>query len=393
MLDTPGQADSLDEVPFDAHNQSDAQKAMHRVRFPRLDDESLMCFTEGFKRWITNEMFSKQARQHFEQELQSRGLPVHDETLSYEGCFDTMVANPAYAARLRLNRSAQHLMWDRAFRAFHKDADACMAALEATDSSGPGRLELNPELVIPDYARHEIHTQPGGYVGDAFAGWAFHWALTQAFFQGRNDFDQEHLGVAQFCPKPVDGKVGRIIDLGCGSGLSTTAFKERFPATEVWGLDVGGPMVRYAHHRAANLGMEVHFVQRLAEATGFPDAHFDIVSDFLLFHEVPTQAARRIAEEIFRILRPGGIFNHVDVVTRGYAGQSDGLFLFKLAEGTLDKAQLWENHRHNIEPWTLEYTASNFPEMLRQVGFDVDMTRKSGARFPLLVATKPTRAP
>ena len=38
-------------------------------------------------------------------------------------------------------------------------------------------------------------------------------------------------------PTPADGRVRRVLDIGCSAGQSATAFKERFPEAEVWGVD------------------------------------------------------------------------------------------------------------------------------------------------------------
>jgi ubiquinone/menaquinone biosynthesis C-methylase UbiE len=93
----------------------------------------------------------------------------------------------------------------------------------------------------------------------------------------------------------------------------TVALKQRLPEAEVWGLDVGGPMVRYAHMRAVDLGVDVRFAQRLAEDSKFPDAHFDIVTSYILFHEVSHDACTAIMKEVARVLRPGGVFFPMEV--------------------------------------------------------------------------------
>jgi ubiquinone/menaquinone biosynthesis C-methylase UbiE len=273
-------------------------------------------------------------------------------------------------------------MWDRAFRAFHGEAEKYLALMEETDNAGPGSLELNPDMFLPDYTCHEIHAQPGGYVGDPFAGWVYHWALTQAYYQAENEYDQAHLAVAQGCPKPADGEVHRVLDMGCGSGLSTTAYKERFPDAEVWGIDVGGPMVRYAHHEAVKKNIDVHFAQRLAEDTKFPDNHFDIVSNFVMFHEVDAPAAKKIVSEIFRILRPGGVFNHADSQTEGNPKRP-------LPRTIPIKARLWENHRHNVETWALDYAHTDFPQLMRSAGFDVDLPMKLAWKVVPVIGIKP----
>ena len=370
------------DVKIDPYNQTDEQKAFHAARFATLDQESLMSFFEGFKRWNGQDLAGRDGRRSTNAFLRSKGLPIGRTDLGYEECFNIMLEDQPYAAKIRLYRSAQALMWDRAMRAFHGDADNYLSLMEETDNAGPGSLELNPDMDIPDYACHEIHAQPGGYVGDPFAGWVYHWALTQAYYQAENEYDQGHLAVAQSCPKPADGEVRRILDMGCGSGLSTTAYKERFPDAEVWGIDVGGPMVRYAHHEAVKKNIDVHFAQRLAEDTKFPDGYFDIVSNFVMFHEVEVPAAKKIVTEIFRILRPGGVFNHADSPTEGNP---------KLPiSGTIAaKARRWENHRHNVETWTLDYTHTDFPQLMRSAGFDVDLPMKLAWKVMPVIGIKP----
>ena len=370
------------DVKIDAFNQTDEQKEFHAARFATLDQESLMSFAEGFKRWNSQDLSGSDGRRSTNAFLRSKGLPVSETDLGYEESFKVMLEDPSYAAKTRLQRSAQALMWDRAFRAFHGDADKYLTLMEETDNAGPGSLELNPDMDLPDYTVHEIHAQPGGYVGDPFAGWVYHWALTQAFYQGRNEYDQVHLSIAQGCPKPADGEVRRILDVGCASGLSTTAYKERFPNAEVWGIDVGGPLVRYAHHRAVKKDIDVHFAQRLAEDTKFPDGYFDIVSDYILFHEVTAEAASQIVPEFYRILRPGGVFNHVDLITVGNPAGS-------VARTIREKASSWNTHRHNFEPWWHEYIHTDFPQLLRDTGFDVDLTRRNARGIPPIVGFKP----
>ena len=369
------------DVKIDPYNQTDAQKKLHEARFAMLDQESLMSFAEGFWRWNATDIAGRDARRSYNEYLRSRGLPVGETDLGYEECFKIMLEHPPYAAKTRLQRSTQALMWDRAMRAFHGEADKYLTLMEETDNAGPGSLELNPGIE-PDYACHEIHAQPGGFVGDPFAGWVYHWALTTAFYQGRNEYDQVHLSIAQSCPKPADGEVRRILDMGCGSGLSTTAYKERFPDAEVWGIDAGAPMVRYAHHRAVKKNLDVHFAHRMAEDSKFPDGYFDIVSDYLMFHEMSAEAARKVMPEIFRILRPGGVFNHNDLNSTGYPSRP-------IARSILEKAASWNAHRHNVESFYHEYKHTDYPQFIRNAGFDVDLTLKNGRNVPPIVGFKP----
>jgi ubiquinone/menaquinone biosynthesis C-methylase UbiE len=378
------------DVRFNPYHVLPEQKAARAVRFPKLDQNSVMDFVVGFRKWNSAERYGAGATAQANEHLRSRGLTTGESDTGFEQSFRTMLGSPSFAMNVRLFRSLQGLMWDHAMRAFHEDAGKYLALMEATDNAGPGSLELNPDLDLPDYTRHEIHGQPGGYVGDPFAGWVYHCALARGFYyQFRHE--ENFMAVAQNCMKPADGRVRRILDLGCGSGLTTTAFKTRFPDAEVWGIDAGGPMVRYAHHRAVRLGVDVHFAQRLAEDSRFPDQHFDIVSSYILFHEVCHNAAVKAVQEIARVLRPGGIYNHVDTLSEGMVEQGPTPYPVRDESATIvSKANAWQNHRHNIEPWALEYRNSNFPELLREAGFDVTVAPETpyGSPLPQISAVK-----
>jgi SAM-dependent methyltransferase len=110
-----------------------------------------------------------------------------------------------------------------------------------------------------------------------------------------------------------DFKPRRILDMGCTVGHSTLPYKELFPYAEVWGIDVGAPVVRYAHARAAGMGREVNFAQMNAEETTFPDGHFDLVVSHILLHETSGKAMPRIFAEAHRVLAPGGLMIHADL--------------------------------------------------------------------------------
>jgi ubiquinone/menaquinone biosynthesis C-methylase UbiE len=371
---------------FDPANLSPEMKKMHAVRFATLDQEAYSNFVAGFKNFhgvAYVPPFNKERFEHTQAFLRARGVTTGETDLSYEESFDLLLQDPVYAAWTRLYMSNQQQMWHRTQRFFHRHADRYLDAMEKTDRTGPGSLELDPGLDLPRYTRYEIHTQPGGYVGDPFAGWIYHYALSRGFFQGLSDHDEIFLAIANNHPIPRNGRVKRMLDLGCGTGQSTTAIKLRFPEAEVWGIDAGGPMVRYAHHRAHGMGLDVKFAQRLAESTGFPNGYFDIVTDHIMFHEVTADAAQKIVAETHRILRPGGVFHHVDIATRGHPKAPT-------PRTVIEKAFAWMGHRHNMEPWFFEYMHSDFPAVLRQNGFDVNLDIPANRRgaYPGVMGTK-----
>ena len=167
-----------------------------------------------------------------------------------------------------------------------------------------GSLELDPDLETPRYYRKiEIHTQPGNYHAE-FAGILYHWMISP-FLVGRDDGDEMGWNLARAVP---EGDYRRILDLGCGVGKSTFPYCELYPDAEVVGLDYAASMLKYGHKLAESRGHKVHFTQRLAEDTGYPDESFDVVSAVWLFHELPGKVRAAVVREAFRLLRPGGVF-------------------------------------------------------------------------------------
>jgi SAM-dependent methyltransferase len=91
----------------------------------------------------------------------------------------------------------------------------------------------------------------------------------------------------------------RVIDLGCGNGLSTVPLVER--GADVVAIDPDEAMLEHAAHR---LGERAILLAGRAEQIPLPDACADLVvaAQSAHFFEEPT--ARR---EIRRVLRPGGV--------------------------------------------------------------------------------------
>ena len=329
-------------------------------RLPALNLESVHDFTAGFRSWHSQRarrVAGARARQIFEEE----GIDPQED-LPVQDVLDLIAFDPLIASSGRLWISNQQVTWKAIRDRFHDNADQYLAEMEHYDRRGPGSLELNPEMEIPDYTKHEIHIQPGGYVGDPFAGHIYHYG-TNSFYHGirpdGNDQDQIHKGAADRLPLPEDGKVKRILDLGCGIGQFTVGLKERFPEAEVWGLDIGAPMVRYGHMRAADLGVDVNFAQRLAEDTGFPDNHFDIVTSYIMHHELPAEKSKAVFREAYRVARPGGYYYPIDFRSGRQAGRRTPYGVF----GS------WWDHRWNNEVWSMSFRSLPFEDEMEKVGF------------------------
>ena len=343
-------------------------------RLPTLDLENLQDFLTGFRRKVDTD-FTRTARKRAIKILEDAGMnPYGDHPM--ETVVKLFENDPVIGTMTRLWLSGQGIAWGSIQDYFHANADTYVAEMEAADNQGPGTLELNPGIE-PEYTKHEIHIQPGGYVGDEFAGHIYHYG-TNMFFAGGNFQDEGHIAHAKSLPEPEDGTVKRVLEFGCGAGQLTVAAKERFPDAEVWGIDVGGPMVRYAHMRAVDLGIDVNFAQRLGEDSKFPDNHFDIVYSHLFFHEMTKAASEAAIAEAHRVLRPGGVFFPMDLWSRSP----------RPGPQAFQKYIYWQNHRWNTEVWFMEYAELDMEGTMAKVGFEVNERERGRAVFDNLKGTK-----
>ena len=292
--------------------------------------------------------------------IEAEGIQIKSTHESAEAVRDVVRRKlPEAGVWARVYRSTQQAFWGRICESYGLREGAFLDMLEKSDQSGPGSVEWDPDYVYPDYAKVDIHLQPGGYVGHPLAGLRYDYG-SQVFSGKVGENDYLHQAMAKRVPTPMDGRVERIMDIACSVGKLTCALKERFPDAEVWGTDISAPMVRYANYRAIEQERAVHFLQKAGEDLDeLPANQFDLVSVHILFHETPTPVTDRIIANVYRMLRPGGTFWISDFPTLG--NDPDGLHYTNLL-GAIDSAD-------NCEPYAPEFVRSNIEDKLRKIGF------------------------
>jgi ubiquinone/menaquinone biosynthesis C-methylase UbiE len=165
----------------------------------------------------------------------------------------------------------------------------------------------------------------------------------------------------------------RVLEAGCGAGDLTIELARRGAA--VTALDLSSEMVGLARRRVANFapGAAAEFVVAPLEQTGLPSEAFDLAVGKWVLHHAETAA---VAEEIRRVLRPGGrgIFaensgrNPILRLARAYLAGRWGIPKFGTDdEHPLVKADL-QLYRTAFARVSLEYPNFNFLRLFdRQV--------------------------
>jgi len=122
-----------------------------------------------------------------------------------------------------------------------------------------------------------------------------HWKMAEKFGQ---DYGQK-LAAQKFSG-------GKIIDVGCGFGATNLALAQRFPDSDILGIDLSEPLLDIAVEAAkeANLSGRVRFEPADVQQIPYPENTFDVAININMLHLVDDPI--RMLNEIERVLVPGG---------------------------------------------------------------------------------------
>lgn len=231
-----------------------------------------------------------------------------------------MKVDPYFQGYVSLQRISQELMWRSVIESVDRQLPDLIAKVDTIEGVG-GSLDIDPDFQVPHYVTAlDIHCMPGGYAGvvtenDVAAGAVYDrgvYIYAMGYMGPFND-DMGRSVCNYVTRKYPEFKPEKIVDLGCTVGHSTLPFVEVFPEAEVHGVDVGEATLRYAHARAEGMGLKAHFSQQDAAALKYEDNSFDLVVSHILLHETSGKAIRKVFEECYRILKPGGMMIHADL--------------------------------------------------------------------------------
>ena len=117
-------------------------------------------------------------------------------------------------------------------------------------------------------------------------------------------------GEARFRQLALQGvtiaKETKVLDLCCGSGQATQVLVQY--SQDVTGLDASPLSLKRAQQNVP----QAEYVEAFAEAMPFPDNHFDLVHTSVALHEMQLEQRRQILKEVYRVLKPSGVFTLVD---------------------------------------------------------------------------------
>lgn len=209
----------------------------------------------------------------------------------------------------------------------------------------------------PAYYRRNFHWQTDGYFSERSA--EVYELGVELLFRGTADVMRRQIipPISRFVRDAGGADKLRLLDLACGTGRSLHQIARAHPAMRLYGADLSPAYIRIARKRLAHVP-EVTLAVENGEALPWADGTFDIATSVYLFHELPRNARRNVARELFRVVRPGGL-----VVIEDSA---------QLVESAEIETPLRQFPQDFHEPFYADYLEDDLAALFAEVGFVIE---------------------
>ncbi|MEM1409814.1 MAG: class I SAM-dependent methyltransferase [Pseudomonadota bacterium] len=203
-------------------------------------------------------------------------------------------------------------------RAYIKEAQA--VSRRATRQGGGTEVRDISGDSFPNYYRQNFHFQTDGWLSDKSA--QVYDTQVEVLFTGaaaamrRRALSLIAPEIRRMMSEGRSEESIQLADVACGTGPLLHDVVDNFPKLSLTGVDLSAPYLAEAKKMAGS-AENARFVVAPAEHLPFEDNSVDILMTVYLYHELPPKVRREVAAETARVLRPGGLYVHLDSVQYG----------------------------------------------------------------------------
>jgi|SRR3989344_1230006 len=166
-----------------------------------------------------------------------------------------------------------------------------------------------------------------------------------------------------------------LLDVGCGTGTLLTLAKEKYPNTDMIGVDIDSEVLSIARRKSQKANLKIEYVEASSAKLPFADESFNVVVSSLVFHHLPTDIKIQTIKEIYRVLKRNGRFLLADF------GKKEGatLYVFDFITKLLNLPES-KTLQDNLK--------GNLPIYLNDAGFKMSVVGKRYRGIEFLLAKK-----
>lgn len=155
----------------------------------------------------------------------------------------------------------------------------------------------------------------------------------------------------------------RLLDLACGTGTLAIWIKRLYPDVSVTAIDGDANILAIASRKAAKANTALQFHHGLSVNLPYANDCFDRIVSSLFFHHLAWRDKQRTAQELYRVMRPGGELHVADWGRATGPVMRSGFFLIQLLDG-------FKNTQDNVDGKLIElFLNAGFADVSEQQTF------------------------
>ncbi len=325
-----------------------------------LDEAARGRFVSSLRHFILVDLAADMRRAYDTRAAANFKAETGHEPETGEEAHTAMRPDPSFKIYSAMRVQAQRMVWSAVSPTVDREIDRLEAAAAAV-ANLPGSVSLDPAFVTPrNVSAIDVHLMPGSYAaGEGLRAGAVYDQGLAIFSMGLMGANLDDIGetmAGYVCARWPDFAPSDILDMGCTVGHNTLPWKLAYPQARVQAIDVAAPALRYGSARAKMQGTEVEFAQMAADDTAFPDGSFDVVFSSMFLHELSAKTRRKVLQEAYRLLRPGGLMLHMELPPNREMGPFEGFYLD------------WDSY-YNEEPFYKGFRDEDYRQSCSEAGF------------------------